>query len=79
MTQAQINEIYRLQRKRFSDRKRYYKKKYGIELTTPKLVKNPTEKTLERFANNVYQQTEKAKKTGKRSGADGSKKAEREL
>ena len=62
MTQAQINEIYRLQRKRFSDKKRYYKKKYGIELKTPKLVKNPTEKTLERFANNVYHQTEQAKK-----------------
>ena len=66
MTQAQINEIYRLQRKRFSDKKRYYKKKYGIELKTPKLVKNPTEKTLERFANNVYHQTKKAKKQAKK-------------
>ena len=66
MTQAQINEIYRLQRKIFSDKKRYYKKKYGIELKTPKLVKNPTEKTLERFANNVYKQTEKAKKQAKK-------------
>lgn len=69
MTQAQINEIYRLQRKRFSDKKRYYRKKYGIELKTQKLVKNPTEKTLERFANSVYQQTEQAKKQAKKQRA----------
>ena len=66
MTQSEIKEIYRLQRKRFSDKKYYYKKKYGIELKTPKLVKNPTEKTLERFARNVYQQTEKAKRSAKK-------------
>lgn len=66
MTQTEIKEIYRKQRKAFSDKKRYYKRKYGIELKTPKLVKNPTEKTLERFARNVYQQTEKAKKQAKK-------------
>ena len=66
MTQKEINEIYKLQRKRFSDKKRYYKKKYGLELKTPKLVKHPTEKTLERFASNVYLQTEKAKKQAKK-------------
>ena len=66
MTQQEIKEIYRKQRKLFSDRKRYYKRKYNIELKTPKLVKNPTEKTLERFARNVYQQTEKAKKQAKK-------------
>lgn len=66
MTQSEIKEIYRKQRKAFSDKKRYYKRKYGIELNTPKLVKNPTEKTLERFARNVYQQTEKAKKQAKK-------------
>lgn len=74
MTQAQINGIYRLQRKRFSDKKRYYKKKYGIELTTPKLVKHPTEKTLERFASNVYKQTEKAKKQAKKQRKEKAKK-----
>lgn len=63
MTQSEIKEIYRKQRKAFSDKKRYYKRKYGIELKTPKLVKNPTEKTLERFARNVYKQTQKAKKS----------------
>ena len=42
MTQAQINEIYTLQRKRFSDKKRYNKKKYEIELKTPMMVKKPT-------------------------------------
>lgn len=66
MTQSEIKEIYRKQRKAFSDKKRYYKRKYGIELKTPKLVKNPTEKTLERFARNVYQQTEQAKKQAKK-------------
>lgn len=66
MTQSEIKEIYRKQRKAFSDKKRYYKRKYGIELKTPKLVKNPTEKTLERFARNVYQQTEKAKRSAKK-------------
>lgn len=66
MTQSEIKEIYRKQRKAFSDKKRYYKRKYGIELKTPKLVKNPTEKTLERFARNVYQQTEKAKRLAKK-------------
>ena len=74
MTQKEINEIYRLQRKRFSDKKRYYKKKYGIELKTPKLVKHPTEKTLERFASNVYQQTEKAKKQAKKQRKEKAKK-----
>lgn len=66
MTQSEIKEIYRKQRKAFSDKKRYYKRKYGIELITPKLVKNPTQKTLERFARNVYQQTEKAKRLAKK-------------
>lgn len=66
MTQSEIKEIYRKQRKAFSDKKRYYKRKYGIELNTPKLVKNPTEKTLERFARNVYRQTEKAKRLSKK-------------
>lgn len=66
MTQSEIKEIYRKQRKAFSDKKRYYKRKYGIELNTPKLVKNPTEKTLERFARNVYRQTEQAKKQAKK-------------
>lgn len=66
MTQSEIKEIYRKQRKAFSDKKRYYKRKYGIELKTPKLVKTPTEKTLERFARNVYQQTEKAKQLVKK-------------
>lgn len=66
MTQSEIKEIYRKQRKAFSDKKRYYKRKYGIELKTPKLVKNPTEKTLERFARNVYKQTEKAKRLAKK-------------
>lgn len=66
MTQNEIKDIYRKQRKAFSDKKRYYKRKYGIELKTPKLVKNPTEKTLERFARNVYQQTEKVKKSVKK-------------
>lgn len=66
MTQSEIKEIYRKQRKAFSDKKRYYKRKYGIELKTPKLVKNPTEKTLERFAHNIYQQTQKAKKQVKK-------------
>ena len=66
MTQSEIKEIYRKQRKAFSDKKRYYKRKYGIDLKTPKLVKNPTEKTLERFARNVYQQTEQAKKQAKK-------------
>lgn len=66
MTQSEIKDIYRKQRKRFSYKKRYYKRKYGIELNTPKLVKNPTEKTLERFARNVYQQTEKAKSLAKK-------------
>lgn len=66
MTQNEIKEIYRKQRKAFSDKKRYYKRKYGIELNTPKLVKNPTEKTLERFARNVYQQSEKAKRLAKK-------------
>ena len=74
MTQKEINEIYKLQRKRFSDKKRYYKKKYGIELKTPKLVKHPTEKTLERFASNVYQQTEKAKKQAKKQRKEKAKK-----
>ena len=74
MTQKEINEIYRLQRKRFSDKKRYYKKKYGIELKTPKLVKHPTEKTLERFASNVYKQTEKAKKQAKKQRKEKTKK-----
>lgn len=62
MTQSEIKEIYRKQRKAFSDKKRYYKRKYGIELKTPKLVKNPTDKTIERFARNVYKQTQQAKK-----------------
>ncbi len=66
MTQSEIKEIYRKQRKAFSDKKRYYKRKYGIELKTPKLVKNPTEKTLERFARNVYKQTQEAKKLTKK-------------
>lgn len=66
MTQSEIKEIYRKQRKAFSDKKRYYKRKYGIELKTPKLVKNPTEKTLERFARNVYKQTQEAKKSAKK-------------
>lgn len=66
MTQSEIKQIYRKQRKAFSDKKRYYKRRYGIELKTPKLVKNPTEKTLERFARNVYQQTEKAKRAAKK-------------
>lgn len=66
MTQSEIKEIYRKQRKAFSDKKRYYKRKYGIDLKIPKLVKNPTEKTLERFARNVYQQTEKAKRSAKK-------------
>lgn len=66
MTQSEIKEIYRKQRKAFSDKKRYYKRRYGIELKTPKLVKNPTEKTLERFARNVYHQTEQAKKQAKK-------------
>lgn len=67
MTQSEIKDIYRKQRKAFSDKKRYYKRKYGIELKTPKLVKNPTEKTLERFARNVYKQTEQAKKQAKKN------------
>lgn len=67
MTQSEIKVIYRKQRKAFSDKKRYYKRKYGIELKTPKLVKNPTEKTLERFARNVYKQTEQAKKQAKKN------------
>lgn len=66
MTQSEIKEIYRKQRKAFSDKKRYYKRKYGIELNTPKLVKNPTEKTLERFAQSVYKQTQEAKKSAKK-------------
>lgn len=66
MTQSEIKEIYRKQRKAFSDKKRYYKRRYGIELKTPKLVKKPTEKTLERFARNVYKQTQKAKKLAKK-------------
>lgn len=66
MTQSEIKEIYRKQRKSFSDKKRYYKRKYGIELKTPKLVKNPTEKTLERFARNVYKQTQEAKRSAKK-------------
>lgn len=66
MTQSEIKEIYRKQRKAFSDKKRYYKRKYGIELKAPKLVKNPTEKTLERFARNVYKQTQEAKKSAKK-------------
>lgn len=66
MTQSEIKEIYRKQRKAFSDKKRYYRRKYGIELNTPKLVKNPTEKTLERFARNVYKQTQEAKKSAKK-------------
>lgn len=66
MTQSEIKDIYRKQRKAFSDKKRYYKRKYGIELKAPKLVKNPTEKTLERFARNVYKQTQEAKKSAKK-------------
>lgn len=66
MTQSEIKEIYRKQRKLFSDKKRYYKRRYGIELKTPKLVKNPTEKTLERFANSDHKQIEKAKKQAKK-------------
>lgn len=66
MTQSEIKEIYRKQRKAFSDKKRYYKRKYGLELKTPKLVKNPTEKTLERFDRSVNRQIEKAKRSAKK-------------
>lgn len=68
MTQQEIREIYKKQRHAFAQRKYYYKKKYGVELQTPKTVKNPTEKTLESFARQVYKQTEKVKrKTSKKT------------
>lgn len=69
MTNKEIQEIYKKQRHAFAQRKYYYKKKYGIELVAPKVVKKPTEKTLEKFAKAVYKQTAKAKKEIKRKKA----------
>lgn len=66
MTNKEIQEIYKKQRHAFAQRKYYYKKKYGIELVAPKTVKHPTEKTLEKYAREVYKQTNKAKKKSKR-------------
>lgn len=65
MTNKQIQEIYKKQRHAFAQRKYYYKKKYGIELKTPKIVKNPTEKTIERYSKEVYKQIEQVKKQKK--------------
>lgn len=66
MTNKEIQAIYKKQRHAFAQRKYYYKKKYGIELVAPKTVKKPTEKTLEKYAKEVYKQTTKAKKKIKR-------------
>lgn len=66
MTNKEIQEIYKKQRHAFAQKKYYYKKKYSIELVAPKTVKHPTEKTLEKYAREVYKQTTKAKKKAKR-------------
>lgn len=66
MTSKEIQEIYKKQRHAFAQRKYYYKKKYGIEIVAPKTVKHPTEKTLERYAREVYKRASNAKKKAKR-------------
>lgn len=62
MTEKDVQKLYREMRKAYSSKRYYYKKKYGIELSMPKLVKCPTEKTILRFARQIQKQGEKAKK-----------------
>lgn len=61
MTEKDVQKLYRQMRKAYSSKRSYYKKKYGIVLSMPKLVKKPTEKTILRFANQIQKQGEIAK------------------